>query len=56
MEHVLRAIAEELAAKAKASMPELQDGERILSESYEDGIYTRKTTLGIAQYDFRKRQ
>ena len=41
-------------------MPEMRDGERILREWYESGVYYRETSLGdtlfLCQYDFRQRK
>ena len=57
---VLLAIAMELAEQAKSSMPKMRDGERILREWYESGVYYRETALGDevfqSQYDFRQRK
>ncbi len=57
---VLLAVAAELADLAKASMPEMREGERILREWYESGVYYRETSLGdklfLCQYDFRQRK
>lgn len=57
---VLLAIAAELVEQAKASMPELRDGERVLREWYKGGVYCRETTLNgetyRSQYDFRQRK
>ena len=36
---VLLAVATELAQQAKSSMPEMREGERILREWYESGVY-----------------
>lgn len=56
---VLLAIAKELAQQAKDSLPELQDGEQVQHERYEDGVYFRETVLDgqvfLSQYDFRQR-
>jgi len=56
---VLIAVAKELAAQAKSSFPELQSGEQIRREWYENGVYFRETTLDgvtfLSQYDFRQR-
>ena len=50
---VLLAVAMELA-------PEMREGERILREGYESGVYYRETSLGdklfLCQYDFRQRK
>lgn len=55
---VLRAIAGELAKRAKDAMPRLREGERILREWYADGVYYREAVLDgesrISQYDFRE--
>lgn len=52
-------IAEELAAQARSSMPKLLDGEQVIGEQFENGIYTRKSILGgtvfLSQYDFRQK-
>lgn len=57
---VVLAIATELARQAKAGMPDLQDGERVLREWYKNGVYYRETTLDgelfQSQYDFRQRK
>ena len=50
---VLETIAEELAAKAKASMPPIREDEKIMRECLENGIYRRITTLGESTYDFK---
>ena len=56
---VLIAVAKELAAQAKNSLPELQEGEQILREWYKNGVYFRETLLHgetfLSQYDFRQR-
>ena len=56
---VMLAVAKELAAQAKGSLPELQDGEQVQREWYKDGVYYRETLLDgeifLSQYDFRKR-
>lgn len=52
---VLFAVANELAQKAKDSLPELRDGEVIRREWLDNGIYCRKTSLGMSQYDFKQR-
>lgn len=56
---VLFAVAKELAAQAKASFPELREGERIQREWYDNGVYSRETVLNgesfLSQYDFRQR-
>lgn len=56
---VLLAVAKELAAQAKASMPELMEGERIQREWYSKGVYYRETLLNgeiiLSRYDFRQR-
>ena len=36
---VLLAVATELAQQAKSGMPEMREGERILREWYESGVY-----------------
>lgn len=57
---VLFAVATELAKLAKSSMPEMQEGEKIQREWFQDGIYYRETTLGSdvfqSQFDFRQRK
>lgn len=57
---VLLAVATELAKLAKAEMPKLRDGERVLREWYENGVYYRETTFNSetfrSQYDFRQRK
>ena len=52
---VITAVANELAEKAKSSMPELQNGEKILREWYKGGIYYRETNLRLCRYDFREK-
>lgn len=52
---VLFAVANELAQKAKACLPELRDGEVIRREWFDNGIYYRETSLGMSQYDFKQR-
>ena len=52
---VLLAVANELAQKAKDSLPELRNGEVIKREWLDNGIYYRETSLGISQYDFKQR-
>ena len=37
----LIAVAKELAARAKDSLPELQEGEEIVREWYRNGVYSR---------------
>lgn len=55
----LIAVAKELAARAKGSLPELQEGEQVLREWYENGVYSRETRLNdeifLSQYDFRQK-
>lgn len=55
----LLTVAEELAEQAKGSMPKLLDGEQVVGEYFENGIYTRKTMLCgkafVSQYDFRQK-
>lgn len=57
---VLLSIATELANMAKASLPKLNDGEKVQREWLEDGIYCRETTfegeIVRCQYDFRQRK
>jgi len=57
---VFLAVANELAAQAKASLPELHDDERVLREWYSDGIFYRETALNgkvfRSTYDFRQRK
>lgn len=54
---VFYAIAKELAQKAKDSMPELRESEKIEKEWYENGVYYRQTVLDgktyLCQYDFK---
>lgn len=56
---VLRAIADEIAKTARASMP-IQDGETILREWLENGVYHRESRLnGViikCEYDFKLRK
>lgn len=56
---VLRAIAEEIAKTARASMP-IQDGEIVLREWLENGVYHRESKLdGViikCEYDFKLRK
>lgn len=56
---VLFAVANELAQKAKDSLPQLRDGERVRREWLADGVYYRQTELGggtyLSKYDFRQR-
>lgn len=56
---VLLAVAKELAAQARDSLPELLDGEQIQREWYESGVYSRETVLNgetfLSQYDFKQR-
>ena len=47
---VLLSIATELANMAKASLPKLNDGEKVQREWLEDGIYCRETTFDICFY------
>lgn len=53
----LIAIANEMARNAKDSMPKLRDGEKIIHERYENGVYFRKTAFAgktyLAQFDFK---
>lgn len=57
---VLLAVANELAATAKSSLPELNDGEEIQREWLEDGVFYRETALDGNTfrylYDFRQRK
>ena len=57
---VLLAVATELAEQAKAEMPELRDGERVLREWYRSGVYSRETSFDCetyqSQYDFRQKK
>lgn len=57
---VLLSIATELASMAKASLPKLNDGERVQREWYENGVFYRETTFNgciiCCQYDFRQRK
>ena len=52
---VIRAVADELAKAAKTAMPPLEEGEKIVGESYENGFYTRYTTKGKYVYSFAAR-
>ena len=47
---VLLAVATELAEQAKAEMPELRDGERVLREWYRSGVYYRETSFDCETY------
>ena len=55
----LIAVAKELAARARGSMPELQEGEQVVREWYKNGVYSRETMLNgetfLSQYDFRQK-
>lgn len=57
---VLLAVANELAASAKSSLPELNDGEEVQREWLEDGVFYRETMLNgdvfRYLYDFRQRK
>ena len=57
---VLLAVAKELAASAKTSLPELNDGEEVRREWLEEGVFYRETTLNgdviRYLYDFRQRE
>lgn len=57
---ILFVIAEELAEKARSSVPKLRDGEVVTREWLVDGVYHRETALGgktcHAQYDLRERK
>ncbi len=57
---VLLAVASELAALAKGSLPEMQEGETVKREWLENGCYIRETVLDSkvkqARYDFRQRK
>ena len=57
---VLLAVASELAASARSSLPEMKDGETVKREWLENGIYFRETVLdgrvSRAEYDFRQRK
>lgn len=57
---VLLAVATELAKEAKASLPELRNGETVQREWFENGIYYRETVfdgeLFKSQYDFKQRK
>lgn len=57
---VLLAVAKELAETAKSSMPEMRDGEKVIHEWFEEGIYYRETELAgeifVGQYDFRQKK
>ena len=58
IKEVLIAVANELAKKAKDSMPKLREGEKIRREILKDGVYYRETVFGeqtfLAQYDLRR--
>lgn len=49
---VLLAVATELAAQAKDSLPKLNDGEEVKREWYENGIFYRETTLFLLPVRF----
>lgn len=57
---VLLAVANELAKTAKSSMPKMREGERVMREWLEDGIFYRETSLAGEtfryQYDFKQRK
>lgn len=57
---VLYAVATELAKLAKDSLPKLRNGEEVLREWYDSGVYYRETSLNgkvfISQFDFRQRK
>ena len=54
---VLYAIATE---RAKDSLPKLRNGEEVLREWYDSGVYYRETSLDgkvfVSQFDFRQRK
>ena len=54
---VLLAVAAELAAKAKDSLPKLQNDETVRREWLKDGVYCREPVrdgkVFLAQYDFK---
>lgn len=56
---VLRAVANELAQKAKASLPKLRENEKIQREWFDRGVYYRETNLNgdtyLEQYDFKQK-
>lgn len=47
---VLFVVAEELAEKARSSVPKLRDGEVVTREWLVDGVYHRETALGGTTY------
>lgn len=57
---VLYAVATELAKLAKDSLPKLRNGEEVLREWYDSGVYYRETSLDgkvfVSQFDFRQRK
>lgn len=57
---ILLAVATELAEQAKAAMPKLQAGEKLLREWYKAGVFYRETSLDgeiyRSQYSFRQRK
>ena len=57
---VLLAVANELASSAKSNLPELNDGEKVQREWYENGVFYRETALDGNTfrylYDFRQRK
>lgn len=57
---VLLAVANELAKTAKTSMPQMHEGEKIMREWLENGIFYRETSLAGEilryQYDFKQRK
>lgn len=56
---VLITIANELARKAKSSIPNLREGEKIRREWFKNGVYFRETVLNgdifLAQYNFKNK-
>lgn len=57
---VLLAVASELSAMAKGSLPKMREGETVRREWLKDGVYFRESVIGgevcQAQYDFRQRK
>ncbi len=57
---VLAAAAKDLARQAEDSMPKLVEGEVIIREQYNNGIYYRETTISgkntVFLYDFRQKE
>ena len=57
---VLLAVAAELAALARDSLPEIHDGTQIRREWYADGVFYRESVSDgqafVDQFDFRQRK